>query len=131
MAIAVMYMSWPIFLLALHNNEQSSNAGGLALWPVRLLVPIGFFLLVIQGISELIKRSAFCRAGVPTRPKRRTSRHPKKNWRWPSRPRRENCDDRVPDRQHGADHLRFDGPLSARRLPGVLRAGGQRHLLRL
>jgi TRAP-type mannitol/chloroaromatic compound transport system permease small subunit len=49
MAIAVMYLSWPIFLLALHNNEQSSNAGGLVVWPVRLLVPIGFFLLVIQG----------------------------------------------------------------------------------
>ena len=59
MAIAVMYLSWPIFLLALHNNEQSSNAGGLAVWPVRLLVPIGFFLLVIQGLSELIKRIGF------------------------------------------------------------------------
>jgi TRAP-type mannitol/chloroaromatic compound transport system permease small subunit len=65
MAIAVMYMSWPIFLLALHNNEQSSNAGGLALWPVRLLVPIGFFLLVIQGISELIKRVGFLQGRCP------------------------------------------------------------------
>ena len=59
MAIAVMVMSWPIFLLALQNNEQSSNAGGLVVWPVRLLVPIGFFLLVLQGISELIKRVGF------------------------------------------------------------------------
>jgi hypothetical protein len=42
MAIAIMYMSWPIFLLACDNNEQSSNAGGLTVWPVRLLVPIGF-----------------------------------------------------------------------------------------
>ncbi len=65
MAIAVMYMSWPIFLLALHNNEQSSHAGGLALWPVRLLVPIGFFLLVIQGISELIKRIGFLQGLCP------------------------------------------------------------------
>ena len=65
MAIAVMYMSWPIFLLALDNNEQSSNAGGLALWPVRLLVPIGFFLLVIQGISELIKRIGFLQGRCP------------------------------------------------------------------
>ena len=65
MATAVMYMSWPIFLLALHNNEQSSNAGGLALWPVRLLVPIGFFLLVIQGISELIKRIGFLQGRCP------------------------------------------------------------------
>ncbi|MBL8425540.1 MAG: TRAP transporter small permease subunit [Candidatus Accumulibacter phosphatis] len=59
MAVAVMYLSWPIFLLALNNNEQSSNAGGLVVWPVRLLVPIGFFLLVIQGVSELIKRFGF------------------------------------------------------------------------
>jgi len=65
MAIAVMYMSWPIFLLALDNNEQSSNAGGLALWPVRLLVPIGFFLLVIQGMSELIKRIGFLQGRCP------------------------------------------------------------------
>ena len=65
MAIAVMYLSWPIFLLALHNNEQSSNAGGLAVWPVRLLVPIGFFLLVIQGLSELIKRIGFLQGKCP------------------------------------------------------------------
>jgi TRAP-type mannitol/chloroaromatic compound transport system permease small subunit len=65
MAIAVMYLSWPIFLLALATDEQSSNAGGLALWPVRLLVPIGFFLLVIQGISELIKRIGFLLGRCP------------------------------------------------------------------
>ncbi|MBL8397107.1 MAG: TRAP transporter small permease subunit [Candidatus Accumulibacter sp.] len=59
MAVTVMYLSWPIFVLAWQNNEQSSNAGGLPLWPVRLLVPIGFFLLVIQAISELIKRFGF------------------------------------------------------------------------
>jgi TRAP-type mannitol/chloroaromatic compound transport system permease small subunit len=65
MAIAVMYLSWPIFLLAYQNNEQSSNAGGLAVWPVRLLVPVGFFLLVMQGISELIKRIGFLRGLCP------------------------------------------------------------------
>ena len=59
MAVTVMYLSWPIFVLAWQNNEQSSNAGGLPLWPVRLVVPIGFFLLVIQAISELIKRIGF------------------------------------------------------------------------
>ena len=59
MAIAIMWMSWPIFLLALSNNEHSSNAGGLVVWPARLLVPVGFFLLVLQGISELIKRFGF------------------------------------------------------------------------
>ncbi len=65
MAVAVMYLSWPIFLLALNNNEQSSNAGGLTVWPVRLLVPIGFFLLVIQGVSELIKRFGFLQGLCP------------------------------------------------------------------
>jgi TRAP-type mannitol/chloroaromatic compound transport system permease small subunit len=65
MATAIMYLSWPIFLLALANNEQSSNAGGLTVWPVRLLVPIGFFLLVIQGISELIKRFGFLQGRCP------------------------------------------------------------------
>lgn len=65
MAVAVMVMSWPIFLLALQNNEQSSNAGGLVVWPVRLLVPIGFFLLVLQGLSELIKRIGFLQGRCP------------------------------------------------------------------
>ena len=65
MATAIMYLSWPIFLLALHGDEQSSNAGGLVVWPVRLLVPIGFFLLVVQGLSELIKRIGFLRGLCP------------------------------------------------------------------
>ncbi|MCB1934044.1 MAG: TRAP transporter small permease subunit, partial [Candidatus Accumulibacter sp.] len=65
MAVAVMYMSWPIFVLAYETNEQSSNAGGLTIWPVRLLVPVGFFLLVIQGISELIKRIGFLLGRCP------------------------------------------------------------------
>lgn len=59
MAIAIMWMSWPIFVLAFENHEVSSNAGGLLVWPVRLIVPVGFFLLVLQGISELIKRVGF------------------------------------------------------------------------
>jgi TRAP-type mannitol/chloroaromatic compound transport system permease small subunit len=59
MAVTVMSLSWPIFVLAWQNHEQSSNAGGLSVWPVRLLVPIGFFLLVIQILSELIKRIGF------------------------------------------------------------------------
>ena len=59
MAVAVLYLSWPIFINAYLNNEYSSNAGGLIVWPVRALVPIGFFLLILQGVSELIKRFAF------------------------------------------------------------------------
>lgn len=65
MAIAIMWMSWPIFVLALKNSEYSSNAGGLIVWPARLMVPVGFFLLVIQGVSELIKRIGFLLGQCP------------------------------------------------------------------
>jgi TRAP-type mannitol/chloroaromatic compound transport system permease small subunit len=46
------------------RNEMSSNAGGLPLWPVKFLLPFGFFLLLIQGLSELIKRVAALRGKV-------------------------------------------------------------------
>ncbi len=56
--IIMTYLSWPIFYNAWHMGEISSNAGGLIRWPVKLLLPVGFFLLSLQGISELIKRIA-------------------------------------------------------------------------
>jgi len=59
MAIMIMILSWPVFVMAYERNEVSTNAGGLVIWPARLLVPIGFLLLVLQGVSELIKRIAF------------------------------------------------------------------------
>ena len=55
----VLYLGVPFFLQAWRSNEMSSNAGGLVLWPVYALMPAGFFLLMLQGISELIKRVAF------------------------------------------------------------------------
>ena len=55
--VLLMYMSWPFFV-ASWPNEGSPNAGGLIRWPVKLLMPVGFFLLTCQGISELIKRVA-------------------------------------------------------------------------
>jgi len=58
-AIMILWLSWPMFIESYVRNEQSSDAGGLVRWPVKLLVPIGFFLLTAQGISELIKRIAF------------------------------------------------------------------------
>lgn len=61
MAIAIMWLSWPVFLDAYQSGEVSTNAGGLTVWPGRLMLPIGFFLLILQGISELIKRVAFLR----------------------------------------------------------------------
>jgi TRAP-type mannitol/chloroaromatic compound transport system permease small subunit len=43
----------------------STNAGGLTVWPARLMLPVGFFLLILQGLSELIKRVAFLRGLIP------------------------------------------------------------------
>lgn len=65
MAILLTWLSWPVFVDAYQRNEVSTNAGGLIIWPARLLVPVGFFLLVAQGMSELIKRIAFLRGLIP------------------------------------------------------------------
>lgn len=54
-------LSWPFFWQALISDEVSQNAGGLILWPAKLLLPLGFALLTVQGISELIKRIAALR----------------------------------------------------------------------
>src|SRR5437763_7655082 len=61
MSLFIMWLSWPIFMNAWTSGEISGSAGGLIRWPVRLLVPLGFFLLSLQGISELIKRNAYLR----------------------------------------------------------------------
>ncbi len=50
--------TWPIFWQSYATNEMSGNAGGLIRWPAKLLMPIGFGLVFLQGISELIKRVA-------------------------------------------------------------------------
>ncbi|WP_029004374.1 TRAP transporter small permease subunit [Azorhizobium doebereinerae] len=57
-AIVLLYTSIPFALNSYRINEQSLNAGGLPQWPAKLLVPIGFALLLIQAVSELIKRVA-------------------------------------------------------------------------
>ncbi len=59
MAILIMVLSWPMVVSSYDIHEMSNNAGGLLRWPVKLLVPVGFALLVLQGVSELIKRIAF------------------------------------------------------------------------
>lgn len=55
----VLYFSWPYFTHSLLSQEWSSNPGGLILWPAKALIPIGFILLLLQGIAEIIKRIAF------------------------------------------------------------------------
>jgi TRAP-type mannitol/chloroaromatic compound transport system permease small subunit len=52
------WFTWPWFVESWTINEASSNAGGLARWPVKLLLPLGFALMALQGISEIIKRIA-------------------------------------------------------------------------
>jgi len=59
LSLILIWLSWPLFQQAFQSGEMSPNAGGLIRWPVLLLVPVGFSLLVLQALSELIKRSAF------------------------------------------------------------------------
>ena len=52
------WLSWPFFYQAYEVGEHSSNAGGLLRWPIKLVVPLGFVMLALQGVSEVIKRIA-------------------------------------------------------------------------
>ncbi len=65
MCLVVLWFGIPFFLQGFRSGEMSSNAGGLIRWPVYLLMPAGFFLLLLQGISELIKRIAFLMGLIP------------------------------------------------------------------
>jgi TRAP-type mannitol/chloroaromatic compound transport system permease small subunit len=70
-AILIGVEAWPLFTKAVGSGEMSENAGGLIRWPVYALVPAGFALLALQGVSELIKRFAFLQGLIedPTRKK--------------------------------------------------------------
>lgn len=65
MAVIIMYLSWPMFMQSYLGHEISGDAGGLIRWPVKLLIPVGFALLVLQGLSEIIKRIAYLRGAIP------------------------------------------------------------------
>ena len=60
-AALIVYLGWPYFWLSFLQNEQSTNAGGLPVYPSKLLIPLGFTFLLVQGLSELIKRIAIIR----------------------------------------------------------------------
>jgi TRAP-type mannitol/chloroaromatic compound transport system permease small subunit len=70
-ALLIASESWPLLVKAYRSGEMSENAGGLIRWPVYALVPIGFALLALQGVAELIKRIAFLKGLIddPTRKK--------------------------------------------------------------
>jgi len=61
LCVLMVWLSWHGFIESFQRGELSSDAGGLIRWPVRLLIPLGFALLGLQGVSELIKRVAFLR----------------------------------------------------------------------
>ena len=57
--VVMIWYSWPLFLKMYQSGEMSSNAGGLIRWPAMLMLPLGFFLVLLQGVSEAIKRVAW------------------------------------------------------------------------
>ena len=65
LCLVVLFFGIPFFLQGLRSGEMSSNAGGLVRWPVYALMPAGFILLLLQGLSELVKRIAFLRGLIP------------------------------------------------------------------
>jgi TRAP-type mannitol/chloroaromatic compound transport system permease small subunit len=63
MSIGSMLLSWPVFLHTFNTGEMSNSPGGLIVWPARLMIPMGFLLIMLQGISELIKHIASLKGG--------------------------------------------------------------------
>lgn len=59
MCLVVLWAAVPFAVDSLVTGEMSSNSGGLIVWPAKMLIPVAFFLLLLQGVSELIKRIAF------------------------------------------------------------------------
>jgi TRAP-type mannitol/chloroaromatic compound transport system permease small subunit len=59
MALLLLVLSWPVFVNSYVIGEVSSDAGGLIRWPVKFLMPLGLFLLILQALSEIVKRLAY------------------------------------------------------------------------
>lgn len=59
MTTLILYFAVPYAMVSYNSQEMSSNSGGLILWPAKMMIPVGFALLTLQGISELIKRIGF------------------------------------------------------------------------
>jgi TRAP-type mannitol/chloroaromatic compound transport system permease small subunit len=64
-ALLIMFLAWPVFTQSYALHETSPSANGLLRWPVKLMMPVGFFLLALQGLSEIIKRAAFLMHLIP------------------------------------------------------------------
>ena len=61
MCVVNLWLSWPFFYQKFVGGEMSGNAGGLILWPIAMMLPMGFALLGLQGVAEVIKRVAWLR----------------------------------------------------------------------
>jgi TRAP-type mannitol/chloroaromatic compound transport system permease small subunit len=59
------YLSWPFFMASWRSQEWSTNPGGLIIWPAKFVILLGFIMICVQGISELIKRIAILRGHIP------------------------------------------------------------------
>ena len=64
-SILMVILSWPFFLQSYDVGEWSSDSGGLVRWPIKLVIPVGFLLLALQGVSEIVKRAAFLLGRIP------------------------------------------------------------------
>lgn len=64
-AVLLTGMSWTLFLESWRIDEVSSNAGGLLRWPVKLVLPVGFALLALQGLAEMVRRAAMLAGALP------------------------------------------------------------------
>jgi TRAP-type mannitol/chloroaromatic compound transport system permease small subunit len=62
--VIIGWLSWPMFSESFRIQEMSSNAGGLPRWPIKFFLPLGFGLLALQGVSEIIKRIAALRGRI-------------------------------------------------------------------
>jgi len=63
--IIIAWLAWPMFHNSYVQHEMSGNAGGLLRWPIKIMIPIGFWLLSLQGVSEIIKRIAMLTGHLP------------------------------------------------------------------
>ena len=72
----IIKLSMPLVINAFVTKEMSSNAGGLIRWPVFAMLPLGLFLLGLQGVSELIKRFAFLKGLIPDPSKKQGTKTP-------------------------------------------------------
>ncbi|HEY8606285.1 MAG TPA: TRAP transporter small permease subunit [Noviherbaspirillum sp.] len=64
MTLIILYYAIPYAWISIESQEMSSNAGGLIIWPAKLLIPVGFLLLTLQGLSEIIKRIGYLQGKV-------------------------------------------------------------------